>query len=364
MSGLTASPGTSGLSIIAETRLREFALDVELAVSAGGRLALAGPSGAGKTSVLRIAAGLLRPRQGRVALDGETWLNTATGVEVAAERRRCAVVFQDYALFPCLSAWRNVAYGMRGRRSECRGRALELLERFGVAALADAAPASLSGGERQRVALARALAAEPRALLLDEPLSALDPAGRRGALRELHSLLTELKIPVLLVTHSFDEAALLAGEIAVIDRGQVVQNGAAAEISARPGSAFVADFAGAVVLRGEATPEPGGLTLVRLVGGGELRSVEKASGPVAVSIFPWEISLQPAGAEGGDSMLNRLAGEVGSVTPVGNRVRVAVSVPQPLSTEVTARSAETMGLRPGTRVIAVWKATATRLIAL
>jgi ABC-type sulfate/molybdate transport systems ATPase subunit len=354
----------SGLALTAETPLREFTLDLEFAVASGERLALAGPSGAGKTSVLRIAAGLLRPRSGRVHLGGETWLDTAAGIDVPTERRHCAVVFQDYALFPRLSVWRNVAYGMGGPRRERRDRAVDLLERFAIAALADTEPTSLSGGERQRVALARALAAEPRVLLLDEPLSALDPTSRRSALRELHSLLAELEIPVLLVTHSFNEAALLTGEIAVIDRGRIVQRGGAAEISARPASGFVADFAGAVVLRGEATPEPGGLTLVRLRGGGELRSVDAAAGPVAISVFPWEISLRPYGTENVDSMLNRLIGKVDSVTPIGNRVRVVLSVPQPLSTDVTAQSAEAMGLRPGVRVVAAWKATATRLITL
>lgn len=343
--------------------LREFDLDFELSVAPGERLALAGPSGAGKTTALRIAAGLARPATGRVAFGDEVWLDTA-GIEVPAERRRCGVVFQDYALFPGLSAWRNVAYGMDGPRRERRGRALELLDRFGIAALADASPASLSGGERQRVALARALAAEPRVLLLDEPLSALDPGSRRDALRELHAQLAELSIPVLLVTHSYDEAALLAERIAVIDRGRIVQSGEPAEISTRPQSPFVADFAGAAVLHGEATQEPGGLTLVRLPGGGELRSTDAASGPVAISVFPWEISLQPPGAEPEDSMLNRLPGEIASLTPVGNRVRVGLTTPQPLGTEITARSAEVMSLRPGSRVIAAWKATATRLIPL
>lgn len=354
----------ASLSVSATMPLREFDLSLDLSVGPGERLALAGPSGAGKTTALRIAAGLARPVAGRIALGEEVWLDTAAGVEVPAERRRCGVVFQDYALFPGLSAWRNVAYGMRGPRRERRRRALELLDRFGIAALADAAPAGLSGGERQRVALARALAAEPRALLLDEPLSALDPGSRRESLRELHALLAELPIPVLLVTHSYDEAALLAERIAVIDRGRVVQSGAPAEISTRPGNAFVADFAGAVVLHGEASREPGGLTLVRLRGGGEVRSTDEAAGPVAVSVFPWEISLQPPGAEPEDSMLNRLTGEVTSLTPVGNRVRVGLTTPQPLGTEVTARSAETLGLRPGARVVAAWKATATRLIPL
>jgi molybdate transport system ATP-binding protein len=202
--------------------LREFELSLELAVAPGERLALAGPSGAGKTTLLRIVAGLLRPTAGRVGIGGEVWLDTEAGMELPAEHRRCGVVFQDYALFPTLSAWRNVAFGMNGQRRR-RERAEELLDRFGIATLADARPGSLSGGERQRVALARALATEPRALLLDEPLSTLDPETRREAQRELHRYLAELPIPVLLVTHSQEEAALLADRIAVIERGRVVR---------------------------------------------------------------------------------------------------------------------------------------------
>jgi molybdate transport system ATP-binding protein len=218
------------LRVAARMPLREFELSLDLAVEPGERLALAGPSGAGKTTLLRIVAGLVRPAAGRVAIGGQVWLDTAAGEEVPAEHRRCGVVFQDYALFPTLSAWRNVAFGMNGQRRQRRRRAEELLDRFGIAALADARPGSLSGGERQRVALARALAAEPRALLLDEPLSALDPETRREAQRELHRYLAELPIPVLFVTHSQEEAALLADRIAVIDRGRVVR-----EEALRPG---------------------------------------------------------------------------------------------------------------------------------
>jgi molybdate transport system ATP-binding protein len=202
--------------------LREFELSLELTVAAGECLALTGPSGAGKTTLLRIVAGLLRPPAGRVAIGEEIWLDVASGTELPAEQRRCGVVFQDYALFPTLSAWRNVAYGMNGQRRQRRRRAEQLLGRFGIEALADARPASLSGGERQRVALARALATDPQALLLDEPLSALDPESRRDAQRELHDFLAELAIPVLLVTHSEEEAALLADRIVVIDRGRIV----------------------------------------------------------------------------------------------------------------------------------------------
>jgi molybdate transport system ATP-binding protein len=350
------------LSASVQAPLRGFELDVELTASAGETLALCGPSGAGKSSLLRAVAGLLAPRAGRVALGDDVWFDAGRGIDLPPERRRCGLVFQDYALFPRMSVWRNVAYGIGGPRSERRVAAEAMLDRFGVAHLAQVRPGSLSGGERQRVALARALAAGPGALLLDEPLSALDAATRRGAIEQLRSLLAELEAPSVLVTHSFDEAALLAGRIAIVDRGAVVQLGDAATISANPASPFVADFAGAAVLDGEASGEVGGLTLVRLDGGGELRSVDPARGRVAVSVFPWEISLEPPDAPHSDSMLNRLPGEVTSLTTVGNRTRVGVSVPQRLTVEITTDSATRLGLRRGSRVVAAWKASATRVV--
>ena len=164
--------------------------------------------GAGKTSALRIAAGLLRPNAGVVQAGEETWLDTERGIDVPAEERRCGYVFQ-YALFPHLSAWQNVAYGPAGRpRGERRHRALELLERFGLADKAERRPHRLSGGERQRVAVARRWR-EPGVLLLDEPLSALDARTRAGAARELALILRETAAPTLLVTHDFTEAAQL-----------------------------------------------------------------------------------------------------------------------------------------------------------
>ncbi len=354
----------SGLEVEMGLGLRDFDLEVELAVGRAQRLALVGPSGAGKTTVMRVVAGLLAPREGRVALDAALWLDTVAGIDLAPERRRCGYLFQEYALFPRMSAWRNVAYGIRdGERGARRERAIELLDRFGCRELADAVPGALSGGERQRVALARALAPRPAVLLLDEPLSALDPSSRSASLRELDSLLSGLEIPILIVTHSFDEAALLGERIAVLDRGSVVQQGTPAEVSAEPASAFVADFTGAVVLRGSASADPDGLTAISLDGGGTVRSTDGAAGPVALSVFPWEISLEPPGTPHGDSVLNRVSGEVRSVTEVGNRVRVGISLPQALTAEVTARSVEAMELRPGTPVTAAWKATATRVLS-
>jgi len=333
-------------------------------VEPGECLALAGPSGAGKTSVLRVAAGLLRPAHGRVEAHGETWLDTARGVEVPAERRRCGFVFQDYALFPHLSAWQNVSYGLRGlRRRERRSRSLELLARFGLGGRADARPGNLSGGERQRVALARALARMPEVLLLDEPLSALDARTRVSAARELATVLRASQAPALLVTHDFTEAAQLADRVGIVDSGRVVQEGTASELAARPRSAFVADFTGAVVLTGIARRGADGLTHVELDGGGHVVSADVAEGEVAVSLYPWEIAIEPTSQQQHGSAQNRLTVEVLSITTIGNRVRLGLVAPQPLAAEVTQAGAERLGLRTGAVVTASWKATATRLVS-
>ena len=353
------------LRIDAGTRLGAFELDVALEVPAGRCLALAGPSGAGKTTVLRIAAGIVRPDRGLVACGGRVWLDTERGVDLPPERRRCGYVFQEYALFPHLRAWENVSYALRELpRRERRPRACALLDRFGIGHLADAPPRVLSGGERQRVALARALARRPEALLLDEPLSALDTRTRSGAGRELAAMLREAEVPALLVTHDFTEAALLGDAVGVIDAGRVVQRGSPAELAARPSSAFVADFTGAVVLTGTASAGEDGLTLVELDGGGRVMSTDDARGPVGATVYPWEITIEPAGRDHGGSAQNRLEAEILSITAVGNRMRVGLAAPQPLTAEVTEASGHRMGLAPGRRVTASWKAAATRLVSV
>ncbi len=354
------------LRIEATARLGALELDVVVDAAPGRCLALAGPSGAGKTSILRTAAGLLTPARGRVTCGEEVWLDTERGVALSPEARRCGYVFQDYALFGHLTARENVAYPLARTlpRAQRRARAEELLERFGIAHLAGARSRTMSGGERQRVALARALARRPRALLLDEPLSALDARTRASAARELGRILRETGVPSLLVTHDFTEAALLGDEVGVVDGGRIVQRGTAAELAAAPASAFVADFTGAVVLTGTARAGADGLTEVELDGGGTVTSTEPGEGAVAVSVYPWEISLAPAGAPAEGSAQNRLAVEVLSATEVGNRVRVGLAAPQPLSAEITGAAARELALGPGARATATWKAAATRLLPL
>jgi molybdate transport system ATP-binding protein len=333
--------------------LRAFALELALEVSR--TVALVGPSGAGKTSTLRVVAGLAQPRRGSVSLDGERWLDTARGLSLSPERRRVGLVFQDYALFPHISVRGNVAYGANGRSVD------ELLERFRIGHLATAHPRQLSGGERQRVALARALARDPAVLLLDEPLAALDAHTKAEVRHELAELLRELALPALLVTHDYEDAAALADEVGVIVDGRLRQLGPPAELVARPRDAFVASFTGANLLRGRARRGDGALTAIRLESGEDLYSADEADGEVGVVVYPWEVSVARTHAADADSALNVVRGEIGSLVEVANRVRVRVG---PMTAEVTAASAERLELASGGVAYATFKATGTRLVPL
>ncbi len=171
-------------------------------------------------------------------------------------------------------------------------------------------------------------------------------------------------MPALLVTHDFTEAALLGDRVGIVDRGRVIQAGTAGELAAAPASAFVADFTGATVLTGEAAPGADGLTRVALDGGGSVASVEPGHGRVAVSVYPWEVALDAPEAVPTGSAQNHVVAEVVSVTAVGNRIRVGMATPQPLVAEITGPSARELALEPGARVVATWKAAATRVLPL
>lgn len=343
--------------------LRDFDLDLGVEVAAGARLALVGPSGAGKSTICGALAGLVRPEAGRIECDREVWYDAKGGIDLTPEHRRCGYLFQDHALFEHMRVWRNVAYALRGPRADRRRTALELLERFGIAGLADTWPTELSGGERQRVALARALGSRPRLMLLDEPLSALDAATRGEALRRLDLAISAAGVPALIVTHDFSEAAMLAGEIAVIERGRLIQRGSTEELTARPASEFVATVTGAVVLSGTARTLSEGASEIDLGPGRVVATTEAVEpGPVTISVHPWEIALEPRGSASHGSQRNRLAATVSSLTRIGGRVRVGLDAGQPVVAEVTPESAAGLGLAPGVEVVAVWKAAATRVL--
>jgi molybdopterin-binding protein len=255
-------------------------------------------------------------------------------------------VFQDYALFPHRNVLGNVAF-------EARRDPEEVLRQLGIGHLSRARPRDLSGGERQRVALARALATDPQLLLLDEPLAALDPGTRAGVAAELADVLARTRVPTVTVTHSYEEATMLAGRVVVVDRGRVVQSGTGEELLHSPASRFVADFAGVNYVAGHAEG-----AVVRLADGSLIHVGDAAEGPVAVLVAPWEITLGLSPPTG-TSAMNHLEGLVERVSVQGNRARVRVGG---LTAEVTPGSVERLGIRPGVKVVASWKATSTRVV--
>jgi molybdate transport system ATP-binding protein len=328
-------------------------LRVDLALEVGREtVALVGPSGAGKTTVLRTIAGLARPDRGRIVLGETVWLDTERRIDRPPEERSVGYVFQDYALFPHLSVRKNVAFGGVERVDE-------LLERFAIRQLAKARPADISGGERQRVALARALAREPAVLLLDEPLSALDAHTRNAVRAELQELLREVRLPTLLVTHDFEDAAALADRIGVVLEGKLLQMGTAAELVLEPADPFVASLTGSVLLTGRAQPGPDGLTEVKLDDGTLVYSAERGIGRVGVVVHPWEVTLARSAQT--DSARNHLRAPIAALVPDGDRVRVRVG---PLTDEITAAAARELELAPGVTVVASFKATGARLVPL
>jgi ABC-type sulfate/molybdate transport systems ATPase subunit len=330
--------------------LRSF--ELELALEFAGTVALVGPSGAGKTSVLRAIAGLVRPPRGRITLGQEVWLDSTRRIFRRPDERRVGLVFQEYALFPHLTVRQNVAYAGKERADE-------YLERFRISHLAGAWPDALSGGERQRVALARSLARGPGVILLDEPLSALD-AHTKGTVRaELQELLRELELPTILVTHDFEDAAALAGQVGVIVDGRLRQFAPPDVLVDRPKDGFVASFTGANLLPGNARRVADDLTLVQLETGELVYSTEWGEGEVGVVVYPWEVSVGRLHQQ--DSAMNAIEGEIRSVVSVGNRVRVRVG---PITAEVTTGSADKLELARGGTAFATFKATGTRLVPL
>jgi molybdate transport system ATP-binding protein len=220
----------------------DFRLDVMLRVNDGETLAVLGPNGAGKSTILRCLLGLAPLEAGRITLDDTILDDVDADVFVEPDRRRIGAVFQDYLLFRHLSSLDNVAFGLRARgtkKDEARLAARALLERFEVDHLADRFPSQLSGGEAQRVALARALAIEPRAIVLDEPLAALDVATRRSVRDELGRFLTTFPGPRLLVTHDPVDARRLADRVLIVENGHVVQEGSILEVVRQPATAYV-----------------------------------------------------------------------------------------------------------------------------
>jgi molybdate transport system ATP-binding protein len=329
-------------------------LDVELCVGRGEMVAILGPNGAGKSTVLRALAGLLAVERGRITVDDVVVDEPASNTFLAPEARPIAVVFQSYLLFANLTALDNVAFGLRARgmhRAAARRRAAEWLERVGLTDHAGNKPGALSGGQAQRVALARALAVDPRLLLLDEPLAALDAGTRTGVRRDLRRHLQSFEGMRVMVTHDPVDAYALADRIAVMDGGRIIQLGTIAEVTAHPRSRYVASLIGTNLVAGEVAASrlttPDGATVVL---------ADAAPGPSFALIRPQTISLQrePARAT---SIQNVWMGTVTDIDRFGERARVHLDGPLPLTAEITTAALDGLGLRPGDLVHAAAKAT-------
>ena len=345
---------TAGLRIDVAVRRGALDLTAEVEVAPGQVVAVVGPNGAGKSTLLQLVAGLLAPDRGTITLDGEVLVDVAAGRDLPPADRHVGVVFQDHLLFPHLSVLENVAFGPRSRghgRARARTEALAWLERVGLADQAPLPPATLSGGQQQRVALARALAGDPRCLLLDEPLSALDADTRTAVRSELRRHLAAYEGPVLLVTHEPLEALALADRLVVLEGGRVVQAGDPAAVARRPRSEWVARLVGVNLFVGTAADGE-----VTLPGGGQ---VVVAGGPgdgeVLVTVHPRSVSLHRQRPSG--SPRNVWRGTVEEVEIAGDRVRVQVAGVVPIVAEVTAAALAELELAAGGEVWVSFKAS-------
>ncbi len=343
------------MSLSAAVRVRRGPVEVDVGLEVAERevLAVLGPNGAGKSSLLRVLAGLLEPDGGRVSVGGEVWDDVAVGTHLPPHLRSLGMVFQDALLFPHLDVADNVAFGLRTRgmrRAPARAAAQQWLVRVGLGDLADRRPAELSGGQAQRAALARALVGEPRLLLLDEPLSALDARTRLTVRAELRRHLADFAGSTVLVTHDPVDAMALADRVVVVEDGQVAQAGTPAEVNRAPRTDYVARLMGLSLLAGRGVGRS-----VLLDSGGEVAVAEEASGPVFAAVRPESVALYLSRPEG--SPRNVWPVRLVGATPHGATVRCELAGEVPLVADVTERAFAELGLVPGADVWATVKAS-------
>ncbi|KMP10477.1 hypothetical protein UZ36_07460 [Candidatus Nitromaritima sp. SCGC AAA799-C22] len=324
---------------------------------------LFGPSGAGKTTVLRCLAGLEKPDQGHIRFGDETWFDSGGSSFVPPQKRNIGFFFQDYALFPHLSVSGNIGYNLTGFPSDKKEERVNgTIEAFGLSGLEARNVRTLSGGEKQRVALARTLCRQPRLLLLDEPLSALDAPSRIRFRKELRRMLDRFDIPVILVTHDRTEALSLGDQMIVMDRGSVLQEGPITEVFSKPNGKTTAGIVGMEnVFPGHLSGKKDGLAIVK-VQDTTLEAVDSGlqTGPVMVGIRAEDIVLGTAGPTR-SSARNQLQGIVRSVAPEESLVRLTVDCGFSIDALITKESREEMGLEVSKEVTLSVKATVIHL---
>jgi molybdate transport system ATP-binding protein len=350
------------LSFAAEKQQGDFRFGLEFSGPARGLLALFGRSGAGKTTLISILAGLARPDAGKIILDGRTLFDSAARVDVPPERRRIGYVFQEGRLFPHLDVRRNLLYGHR--RAPAADRPVEIdeiVDLLGISHLLGRRPAGLSGGEKQRIAIGRALLSSPKLLLLDEPLAALDGERKAEILPYIERLRDELSLPIVYVSHDPTEILRVADHVLLLEEGRIAASGPVAEIFGRPDLQKLvgAAEAGAVLTAQlESHDEAFGLSYLRFAGGrlAVPRLGAELGSEMRLRIRARDVSLaltRPSGL----SIQNIIAARIAAIRPAdGPYVDVELDAGAPLWARVTSRSVHDLSLSVGREVFALVKA--------
>jgi molybdate transport system ATP-binding protein len=344
-----------------------FLLDVAFTMQKGTTV-LFGPSGSGKTTILRAIAGIVTPDEGRIAVGDRAYFDSAAKINLPIQKRRVGYVFQDYLLFPHLTAAQNIAYGIRnGTDGTRRGRALEILKLFGIGEAADRYPRELSGGEQQRVALARALASDPAVLLLDEPLSAVDVSTRSRLLEEITDIQRQSGIPFLYVTHTPADAVRAGDDALILEEGRIVQQGNPLEVFNAPRSAAAARAVGDEnILVGkvvEQMPSEG----ITMVEAGKCRLA------ISYSDLPLESRLT-LGIPSEDIIISReritqtsarnlLSGTVSEILRDPMKLELVISCGVDLKVRITAQALDALKISAGVTVYLLIKASACRVLS-
>ncbi len=340
-----------------KVNLGDFLLqNINLDIEAGEYFIVLGPTGAGKTVLLESIAGLYP------ILGGNIWVGDKEITGLSPEKRAIGIVYQDQVLFPHLSVDKNIAFGLKMRKcpkNEIKTKIDAIVEVVGISHLLKRNPATLSGGEKQKVALARALVTQPKVLLLDEPLSALDPETRERMQRELRGIHSRIDLTIIHVTHDFEEAIALGHRVAVLNDGCIAQVGTPEEFLRRPSSEFVARFAlTRNILSGRVMGEENGCTIID-IGGTQLRAIAEAKGEARLSLRPEDILISREPVQ--STARNCFLGVVNDITDRGSVIYITVTVPPDFICTITHQAFDELKLRKGGEVWITFKAAAVHV---